>query len=76
MSELKLMFSSACSIADPDMHSVIITGGGGRRRSKASVYDKSGWIMDLSDLRQGRYLHACTSYASKTKKVSSKTFFR
>ena len=65
------MFSRACSIADPDMDSVIITGG--RSGSKASVYDKSGWIKDLSDLRQGRYLHACTSYVSNSKRVGFKT---
>ena len=72
MYEFMLIFSRACSIADPDIDTVIITGG--QSRSKASVYDKSGWVKDLSDLRQGRYLHACTSYLSNAKRVRFKTF--
>ena len=62
-------FSYACSIADPDMDTFILTGGIHGRNSKTSVFGKAGWIKDLADLNQGRYMHACASYVSNEKRV-------
>ena len=69
-------FSSACSIADPDMDTFILTGGIHGRKTKTSVFGKAGWIKDLADLNQGRYMHACASYFSNGKRVKdSKRLF-
>lgn len=68
MFQLLIIFSRACSIADPDMDTVIITGGYVGR--KVSVYEESGWIKDLSDLRVVRRRHACTSYVHNAKRVT------
>ena len=58
-------FSHACAIQEDDR--VIITGGHSARI--VSVYNETGWIEDLSALKEGRRSHACTSFFSGGKKV-------
>ena len=58
-------FSHACSIQEDDR--VIITGG--HSTMTVSVYDENGWIEDLPSLKEGRRVHACTSFASGGHKV-------
>ena len=61
----------ACSLSDPDMNYVIITGGE-NSESKASVFGEAGYIKDLSDLNQKRWYHACTSFLTNEKRVRVK----
>ena len=63
--------AGACSLSDPDMNYVIITGGE-NRESKASVFGEAGYIKDLSDLNQKRWYHACTSYLTNENRVRVK----
>ena len=51
----------ACAIPDPDNEEVIITGGS-YTMTTVSVYSEAGHQRDLADLRQGRSMHACSSF--------------
>ena len=62
-------FSYACSIADPDTETVVITGGY-PALTTVSVYGLQGWVEDLQPLNTGRRLHACTSYMSAGTRVT------
>jgi len=69
---LKYEIDAACAIPDPDMDTVVITGGSPYETSgtvdafstKVAVYSPQGWLHDLPPLRTGRYYHACTSFVS------------
>ena len=67
------VFRRACSIADDDSDSVIITGGqqGNGVRSTVSRYNQTGWISTLPSLKQGRQGHGCGSYESGENMVVS-----
>ena len=63
----------ACSIPDPDLKELVITGGhrgfGFDALTQVSVYNESGWQRNLTQLTQGRWRHACSSYTHKGEKV-------
>ena len=61
----------ACAIPDPDNGEIIITGGMDNR-NLVSVYNEAGWQRDLTQLNQGRKLHACGSYYNGGEKVNNK----
>ena len=61
----------ACAIPDPDNGEIIITGGMDHREL-VSVYNEAGWQRDLTQLNQGRKLHACGSYFNGGEKVNDK----
>ena len=61
----------ACAIPDPDNGEIIITGGMDHRKL-VSVYNEAGWQRDLTQLNQGRKLHACGSYFNGGEKVNDK----
>ena len=58
----------ACAIPDPDLQSVIITGGY-YTMNKVSEYSTLRWIQDLEPLGQGRRVHACASFLSAGERV-------
>ena len=64
---LGLIFRDACSIQFNDK--VIITGGLSgvfkEFRTKASVYNHSGFVTDLPDINVPRYDHGCGSYLNE-----------
>ena len=67
-----------CSIPDPDLQRVIITGGLDVRYNTGyntvSVYGVQRWIEDLEPLGQGRYDHACASFLSSDKRVKKNIY--
>ena len=66
---IDVYFSRACSIADPDTETVVITGGLDTLTT-VSVYGRQGWVEDLPSLITGRYWHACTSYKTAGTRVT------
>ena len=62
-----------CSIPDPDLQRVTITGG--VYTSTVSVYGVLGWIEDLKPLVQRRNDHACSSFLSGQKRVIIETYY-
>ena len=66
-----------CSIPDPDLQRVIITGGvnTGVTLNTVSVYWGLGWIDDLEPLGQGRSFHACASFLSNGQRVNKNILF-
>ena len=65
---IKSFDSYACSIPDPDQEELVITGGR-ESLTQVSVYNESGWQRNLTQLTQGRWRHACSSYTHKGEKV-------
>ena len=65
------VFRRACSIANVDTRSVIITGGqqGNGVRSTVSRYNQTGWITNLPSLKEGRQGHGCGSYESESENM-------
>ena len=51
--------SDACGIDLGD--SYVVTGGYSSRQN-VTQYSLAGEVTNLTDLQQGRYLHACTSF--------------
>ena len=67
-------YRRACSIADPDSGTVIVTGGynsggGTGNLNNVSKYGVTGWIENLEPLNFGRDGHGCGSYVSGEEKV-------
>ena len=67
-------YRRACSIADPDSGTVIVTGGynsggGTGNLNNVSKYGVNGWIENLEPLNFGRDGHGCGSYVSGEEKV-------
>ena len=59
----------ACAIPIPENDTVILTGGYTTRRTVA-VYNENGWQRNLPNLLTERmYLHGCTSFVSRNKRV-------
>ena len=40
----------------------MLVTGGYYTRTTVSQYNEAGWVRDLPQLQQGRYLHGCSSY--------------
>ena len=64
----------ACSIADPETDTVIITGGNAfdqPRFKLTSLYNEDGFIENFGNLTHRREFHGCTSYVANKKRVGN-----
>ena len=61
-----IYYRLACSISLGDH--VVITGGYDTRKT-VSRYEESGFVSDMSSLKQGRYKHGCTAFVSGGEQV-------
>ena len=61
-----LDFRDVCAITDLENGQVIITGGNnaGMPDTMVAVYSEDGYVENLTELNEGRFKHACTSYVS------------
>jgi len=67
---LKHEVNKACAIKVDDY--LIITGGfstTATTTAAVSMYDKTGWLMDLTSLNTGRFNHGCSHFYSDTNEL-------
>ena len=59
-------FRNVCAITDLEKGQVTITGGknGAYPDKMVAVYSEDGYMENLTELNEGRFKHACTSYLS------------
>lgn len=70
--DLKYPLFGACAIPYPENGTVIITGGNRNsvdRYKRTSVYNETGYVGDLENLNDQRWLHGCTSYVANNKRI-------
>ena len=63
----------SCAIADPITDTLVVTGGW-NTLDTVTRYSQQGWLEDLPPLITGRYSHACSSFVSSGRLVSTQIF--
>ena len=68
-----LIFRSSCAI--PGDGYVLVTGGFDQEsKHKVTKYDRSGYVENIADLKQGRHLHGCSFFMKNDEKVISQIY--